>query len=240
MTVIARYNENIQWLFIQKEIHKKIHDDSQADIPPFCSMENKNGKLIWKMDLSETPLIFKIQSHDVLSEIEILIKFEAEEIDEKLQMNKYGVNIRLWSDKSDYCYREPFDSLRIKTLVDEGEWKRVMIRFHLEQKEPNVTLPEPLCHLNFGGKQSPDEHCWIPTTIREPRFPHPPMDIVLLLEYFLVNYYPNDSQDFRNKREWIDIVRFSQKLFQEKYFEACQSWLKNDENTYYGHQCSIC
>jgi hypothetical protein len=240
MNLITQYNRNIQWLFIQKEIHKKIHDNSQADIPPFCSMENKNGKRIWKMDLSTTPLIFKILSHDVLSEIEIFLKFEAEEINGKLQINQYGVNIRLWSDKSDYCYREPFDSLSIKSLVDEGDWKRVMVRFHLEQKEAGVTLPEPLCHLHFGGKQSLDEYCWIPTTIREPRFPHPPMDVVLLLEYILVNYYPDETEDFRGKREWIHIVRFSQKLFQGNYFKACQSWLEDDDNTYLGHQCSIC
>ena len=239
MTLISQYNTNIRWLFIQKEIRKKIRDESQADIP-YCSMETINGKNIWQMDLLETPLIFKIPSHDVLSEIEILLKFEAEEINGKLQINQYGANIRLWSDKSHYCYREPFDSLSIKSLVDDGDWRRVMIRFHLEQKEKNVTLPEPLYHLNFGGKQSSDEYCWIPTTIREPRFPHPPMDIVLLLEYSLMNYYPNETRDFREKREWIDIVRFSQKLFQEKYFEACRSWLENDDNTYLGHQCSIC
>lgn len=239
MTLISQYNTNIRWLFIQKEIRKKIRDESQVDIP-YCSMETINGKNIWQMDLLETPLIFKIPSHDVLSEIEILLKFEAEEINGKLQINQYGANIRLWSDKSHYCYREPFDSLSIKSLVDDGDWRRVMIRFHLEQKEKNVTLPEPLYHLNFGGKQSSDEYCWIPTTIREPRFPHPPMDIVLLLEYILMNYYPNETRDFREKREWIDIVRFSQKLFQEKYFEACRSWLENDDNTYLGHQCSIC
>jgi hypothetical protein len=239
MVPISQYNTNIQWLFIQPEIRKKIRGDCRDDIP-HCSMETVNGKKIWKMDIFETPLIFKISTHDVLSEIEILLKFEAEENNGKLQINQYKVNIRLWSDKSHYCYREPFDSLNIKSLAEGGDWKRVMIRFHLEQKEKNVTLPEPICHLNFGGKQSPEEYCWIPTTIKEPRFPHPPMDIVLLLEYILLNYYPNETQDFRNGREWIDIVRFSQKLFQEKYFEACNSWLIDDDNTYLGHQCSMC
>jgi hypothetical protein len=240
MTLISEYNRNLKWLFIQKEIYKKLHYANQADIPPICKIKEINGKRIWYMDLLETPLIFKITSHDVFSEIEILLKFEAEEINEKLVIIQYGVNIRLWSDKSQYCYRELFDSSRIKELVDQGDWKRVMIRFHIEKKEPNVTLPEPFCHLNFGGKQSSNEYCWIPTTIREPRFPHPPMDFVLLLEYILVNYYPNETRDFREKREWIDIVRFSQKLFQENYFEVCQSWLSDEDNTYLGHQCSIC
>jgi len=240
MTQISEYNRNLSWLFIQKEIRNKLHNDNQADIPPVCEMNIINGKKIWKMDLLEKPLIFKISSHDIISEIELIFGFEAEEIDEKLQFKQYGVNIRLWSDKSHHCYREPFDSLTIKALVDGGDWKRVMIRFHLEQKESGVTLPEPFCHLHFGGKQSNNEYCWIPTTIREPRFIHPPMDLVLLLEYILVNYYPNETKDFREKREWIYIVRFSQKLFQERYFEACQSWLIDDDNTYLGHQCSIC
>ena len=240
MTLLTDYNRNLRWLFIQKEIHNKVRDDSRENVPPVCTMENVGGKKIWKMDLLEKPLIFKLESHDVLSEVELLFKFEAEEIHDKLTITQYGVNILLWSDKPQYCYREPFDSLIIKSLVEDGEWKRVMIRFHLEQKEPGVTLPEPLCHLNFGGKQDAHEHCWIPTTIREPRFPHPPMDIVLLLEYILVNYFPNETHDFREKREWIDIVRFSQKLFQENYFEICQSWLENDDDTYLGHQCSIC
>jgi hypothetical protein len=240
MTLISEYNRNLRWLFIQKEIKKKLHRDNQADIPPVCEMKIIDGKKKWKMDLLTTPLIFKISSHDVLSEIELIFGFEAEETNGKLQLKKYGVNIRLWSDKSHYCYRELFDSSRIKTLVDNGDWKRVMMRFHLEQKESGVTLPEPLCHLHVGGKQSVDECCWIPTTIHEPRFPHPPMDIVLLIEYILINYYPNETRDFREKREWIDIIRFSQKLFQEEYFNACSIWLTDDDNTYLGHQCSIC
>jgi hypothetical protein len=240
MTLLSIYNRNLRWLFSQKDIYKKVRDDSRQNIPPVCSMDTIDGVSIWKMDLLEKPLIFNLKSHDVLSEIEVLFHFEGEEHGDTLEITQYGVNILLWSDKPQQCYRESFDSPRIKSLVDQGEWKRVMIRFHIEQKDLGVTLPEPLCHLNFGGKQNAEEHCWIPTTIREPRIPHPPMDVVLLLEYILINYFPNETHDFRGKREWIDIVRFSQKIFQERYFESCNSWLDDEDNTYLGHQCSIC
>ncbi len=241
MTKISDYNKKIRYLFTQRYIRDKIDVNSVADIPPHCSAEQgADGKTIWRMDLYETPIIFKIVNHDVISEIEILFRFEAEEVEDGLLIRQYKLNMKLWSNKPGFCFREKYDSMSIKEMCDEGNWKRVMIRFHLDKKEQDVSLPEPYFHLHVGGKQSPDEHCWIPSSIREPRIPHPPMDIVLLLEYILINYYPNESQMFRSKREWIDIVRFSQKFFQEQYFIECQTLLNDDDNTYLGHHCSLC
>jgi hypothetical protein len=241
MTQIDQYNKKIRYLFTQKYIRGKIGSNNIADIPPVCSAKrDASGKMIWRMDLYETPLIFKIVSHDVISEIELLYRFEAEETADGLEIRQYELNLKLWSDKPCFCYRENLDSLHIKGMCDDGDWKRVMVRFHLDQKESNVTLPEPHFHLHFGGDQTPDENCWIPSSIHEPRIPHPPMDIVLLLEYILVNYYPYESQTLRDKREWIEIVRFSQKLFQKKYYSECQNMLEDEDNTLLGHHCVIC
>ena len=89
------------------------------------------------------------------------------------------------------------------------------VKFHIDQKVPDT--PEPWHHLHMAG-------------FKEPRFPYPPMDIILLSEFILINYFQEVSEDLRRDRGWKKLIINSQNIFQKEYYETCWNCIKNNEN----------
>ena len=89
------------------------------------------------------------------------------------------------------------------------------VKFHIDQKVPDTQ--EPWHHLHMGG-------------FDEPRFPYPPMDIILLSELILINYFQEVSEDLRKDGGWKGLIINSQKIFQKDYYETCWNCIKNNEN----------
>lgn len=244
MTLLDDYNSGIRYIISQ---NLKIMEGARpSNLPiskiligydgnaPRCRRERSNGKYFWKMWINENHPIKILINHEVVTEVDFSLKFEAEE-GEFLKIKDYNIELRLWSNKNQYCYREDFDAPSIGSAVKTGLFKRVMMRFHFDIRRSKVSIQEPYFHFHVGGKNKPEEYCWIPKSIEVPRFPHPPMDIILLLEYIFVNFFRKESEELRSKSEWIEIVRRSQKLFQEQYFNKCKDFLGNDNDTLLGH-----
>ena len=89
------------------------------------------------------------------------------------------------------------------------------VKFHIDQKVPDT--PEPWHHLHICG-------------FNEPRFPCPPMDIILLSEFILINYFQEVYEDLRKNGGWKRIIKNSQNIFQRDYYEACQNCVENNKN----------
>lgn len=104
--------------------------------------------------------------------------------------------------------------------------KKKIFEFHIDLKNPEAKVPEPLNHLHVLG-------------FDVPRFPFPPMDIVLLCEFVLINFFPEDSKKLREDPTWKRMVRNSQKIFIEPYFEKCQKCLDNEKETLMGHLITL-
>jgi hypothetical protein len=104
--------------------------------------------------------------------------------------------------------------------------KKKIFEFHIDLKNPKAKVPEPLNHLHVLG-------------FDVPRFPYPPMDIVLLCEFVLINFFPEESNKLRKDPSWKNLVRNSQKMFIEPYFERCQRCLDNEKETLMGHLISL-
>ncbi len=110
-----------------------------------------------------------------------------------------------------------------------------MKRFHLDLRDKNTRLPEPLYHLHFGGIAEDDEYFWVPKTIGEPRFHYFPMDLVLLCEFILMNFFPVESKDLRESPEWKSLVRKSQDLYLKPYVQKLSEHLNNNNDALLGH-----
>lgn len=80
-----------------------------------------------------------------------------------------------------------------------------------------------------------DECCWFPEEIDVPRFHFPPIDVVLLCELVLANFFDKKSEDLRKKPEWRSLVRKSQDAFQSDYFQMFIQHLRNETDTLLGH-----
>jgi hypothetical protein len=99
--------------------------------------------------------------------------------------------------------------------------------------------PEPICHLHAGGAPHDDEYCWIPKELHVPRFYHYPMDMILLSEFILTNFYPEDSERLREDPAWKSIIIESQNFYLREYIVNLQKYLNRDGNTLFGHLVSI-
>lgn len=104
--------------------------------------------------------------------------------------------------------------------------KEKIFEFRIDLKNPEAKVPEPINHLHVLG-------------FDVPRFPFPPMDIILLCEFVLINFFPEESDKLRKDPTWKRMVLNSQKIFVEPYFEKCQKCLDNEKETLMGHLTSL-
>ena len=89
------------------------------------------------------------------------------------------------------------------------------VKYHIDQKVPDTQ--EPWHHLHIGG-------------FDEPRFPYPPMDIILLSEFILINYFQEVYEDLRNDGGWKKLIIYSQTMFQREYYKTCLNCLENNKD----------
>lgn len=147
----------------------------------------------------------------------------------------YSVVFRIWSHDKNISYRSRWDADELKQKLGNQKWKRVVKRFHVDLRNKNTGIPEPLYHLHFGGIAEDDEHFWLPNNIAEPRFHYFPMDIILSCEFILMNFFPTESRDLREKPEWKSLVRKSQDLYLKPYVQMLSAHLNNNNDTLLGH-----
>lgn len=140
--------------------------------------------------------------------------------------------LRVWSLNKNICYREGIDSELVSDQFDETK-RRVIVRFHFDRRGTKANKPEPIYHLQVGGVAEAQENCWFPN-LKVPRLQFPPMDIILLSELVLVNFFHEDSRGMREKPEWKHLVIKSQKAFQDKYFQDFHSYPNSDTETILG------
>ncbi len=106
--------------------------------------------------------------------------------------------------------------LRVWSIKEDHHHGKKIFEFRIDQK--NSTAQEPWHHLHIGE-------------LDEPRFPFPPMDIILLCEFILVNYFPKHSKNLREDLAWKHLVICSQNIFQKEYFNVCWNCIENNTDT---------
>jgi hypothetical protein len=217
--------------------------DSFKDIIRIFRQTDRPEVWIFKTN-PRKPLTIKTTSHQVITEIEISFDIEAivNEVrrnEFKTRFNKYNIQIKMWSNKAPFCFRQEYDSEQMKEKIRENNNRRVMLRFHFDKRTKD-TDPELFYHFHVGGDQEIDEFFWIPQQVDIPRIPHPPMDPLLILEMILQNFYKKDRStkkiyDILMDPDWRTAVCKSQRIFQMRYFEKCCEFLAKPEKTLVEH-----
>jgi hypothetical protein len=146
--------------------------------------------------------------------------------------------LRVWSHDKRLSFREDLDSRDLHDPLAEREWKRVILRFHMDKRTQNTDNPEPIYHLHAGGDSRYEEFCRIPKEISEPRFYHYPMDIILLIEFVLTNFFPTDTRGLRRKTEWKSLIREVQAFYLKDYINELNTFINDENNTLLGHLVS--
>ncbi len=201
---------------------------------------HRRTPLQWNITIpKEHPLKFK-SSDDVGCKLHVDIycriqgEVEPKRFDE-VTFKLYSVVFRIWSRDRNISYRNGWDADELKQKLRNQGWKRVVKRFHIDLRDNNTRLPEPLYHLHFGGIAEDDEYFWVPKTIGEPRLHYFPMDLVLLFELILMNFFPAKSKELREGPEWKSLVRKSQDLYLKPYIEKLSVYLNDKNDTLLGH-----
>lgn len=197
-----------------------------------CLQRRRRRPIEWRFQIPiEHPLTF-IENDVDDCRLQIDIACEIEGIGDNIK--KQSVLLRIWCWDKNISYREGIDAVELKNKLESLGWKRVMLRFHFDLRDAKAKKPEPLYHLQVGGIPEDNENCWFPKQIKVPRFPYPPMDIILLCEFVLVNFFHKKSEELRKKPEWKSFIRKSQEVFQKTYFDRCMRQLNTGTDTLLG------
>jgi len=111
---------------------------------------------------------------------------------------------------------------------------RIVRRFHFDTGKGIPEILEPRSHIQFGGicheeqaireYEGVDLHYCLDNKIRIPRFPYPPIDIVILLDILLRQFKTSIDRSFLEKPEWLKLVRRSEDLRLQRYYSRINEY----------------
>ena len=214
---------------VATNINQSISRHRSKTVPLHCSIAIPK----------EHPLKFKLSNEcGYILHVDLFCRIQGEVEPKRfddVKFKLYSTVFRIWSHDKNISYRNEWDADELEHKLSKQEWKRVIKRFHIDRRDENAGLPEPLYHLHFGGIAEDDEYFWVPKTIGEPRLHYFPMDLVLLCEFILMNFFPAKSKDLRESPEWKSLVRKSQDLYLKPYVQMLSEHLNNNNDTLLGH-----
>jgi hypothetical protein len=86
----------------------------------------------------------------------------------------------------------------------------------------------PIFHLQFGGGNNPGTSELDVFKVKEPRWFYPPMDLVLMSEVVIANFYPDQWGKLKKQQGWIKLIIESQQLCYSQFFEQINLKLNMD------------
>ncbi len=111
----------------------------------------------------------------------------------------------------------PFNVLTM-TLELVDIQKKPISRWHIDKA--NSGQAGPIFHLQGGGHWRGNTNREIEVPTKLPRWPSPPLDLVLAVEMVIANFFPGIwKESFRGKQSWVELIKESQKLCFLPYFE---------------------
>jgi len=104
---------------------------------------------------------------------------------------------------------------------------KIIRRFHFDMDTTAKSAsraPKPRCHMQYGGDAQRElkhiaklQHS-LDTWLRKPRFPFPPIDLILLLDLWLRQIETSISRKFVEEPFWRNLVKGSERLRISDYY----------------------
>lgn len=213
-----RMATNIKRLTHILKKNQLIIDESQFVMQEAAAYVQSFPKDNWELFISpEKPLEFVQAQSDKRLRPDIFCKIKTESQDD-CAVSDLGVVIRVWSTEQAVSFRPEWDSQELnRKLGTTGLPKRVMFRCHYDKRSTKEYAP--LFHLQFGGVSRDDEFCWLPHNLELPRFPSPPMDLVLTCELVIATFFPYVYRRLSEDGNWTSVIKESERHFMREYFK---------------------
>lgn len=138
----------------------------------------------------------------------------------------------------------PFLSLDLSLELRYVRNPELTFRWHFDKANEKEAKPKtggdrlmqpgPFYHLQFGGRiRSGDRASDMPVSV--PRWSHPPMDLVLLLEAVTANFFPEQWNTLRDDLAWCNHIQLAQKLCLKPYSDRLKDHLNTSRGTVLSH-----
>ena len=171
-------------------------------------IKSKKRKKEWPLEVDDgQPVRFKLgQTPD------------GKKVRPKIVFANIKVNQRLES-------RPPFDCFDL-AIVLENETQEPLSRWHIDlaNSSGDSVQSGPLFHLQFGGRNRGHDRAQ-DHPIKEPRWCHPPMELALISEMLVANFFESAWLDLREDQAWCTNINLFQKLCYENYLNRLQQCL---------------
>jgi len=198
------------------QINKLIDAASLSNLETAISSLNGKKKA-WRYSVEASrPLSFAPLEHAQLNEWivpEVYVDIEVEE-----SKSTDGV--------------PPFKKLVATFELKELDTGKIKVKSHIDLANKNESTLKyqegPLFHLQFGG-HSPGNLRDEENKLKEPRWAHPPMDLILLCETVIANFYPDKWAKIKTQPAWQQLIHTSQILCYRYYFEKINECLSNEK-----------
>lgn len=130
-----------------------------------------------------------------------------------------------------------FERMDVALDVFDSDGK-VLIRHHVDlanfKPDEKEFQPGPLFHLQFGG-HTPKQSRAFEVPIKEPRWPCFPMDLVLVCELVVANFYPDKWVSLQRNRNWREAVIASQQFCISPFLKSMTDMIGDTKRTILGH-----
>lgn len=145
------------------------------------------------------------------------------------------VHVKIYSDT---CIRhiEATDKSCFEKLdlaLEVWDEERLLIKHHVDlaNKGGAEEYQEgPLFHLQFGG-HSPGGDKNFEVALKEPRWLYFPMDLILLCELVVANFFPDKWKNLQREAGWTDAIVSSQKFCLSPFIAKISEILNTSSDT---------
>jgi len=155
------------------------------------------------------------------------------EIVDNIYKETEAVTIELSSECISVDFEKPFPFLNLDIcIVIKNLDEEPVSRWHFDlanKKESELMQPGPLTHVQYGGHNPGFRH--LDHALKVPRLNHPPMDIILLCEVVVSNFFPNKWDLIRENPAWCDAVSICQRICYSDYLKKIIQTLGRSNTT---------
>lgn len=124
-------------------------------------------------------------------------------------------------------HEPPFSRLVTVIEVWDIAHQELQSRWHIDMANrlnENTYQAGPLFHLQVGGHQ-PQGDRTKELKVSIPRFPIPPLELILTCELIIANFYPVKWERLKMQRGWLELIQIAQHLCYATYFQRVQNCL---------------
>lgn len=209
--------------------NKTIYDSAMSLYSKLKSAEDTS----WYLSI-DPPWIVSLVNDDYFGKYEgyLVIGGEIEVGDEEFKKYNFYFSV-VRNSRSPKNSKDRFLSCCEKN-PDARNKSRIVRRFHFDAGEGKPEILEAKSHMQFGGIcheeqtignfEGADLHYCLDNKIKIPRFPYPPVDIILLLDILLRQFGTSIDRSFVEKKEWLKLVSRSEDCRLDRYYSEINKY----------------